>query len=98
MPFSSEVNDFGTERYVNGLIKFIENSSAPITIALQGEWGSGKTSLMNRLERALCTENGSFIGIEINTWEYSMLSSPEVTVFRIMERLIHSLAGNNEKA
>lgn len=98
MPFSSEVNDFGTERYVNGLIKFIENSSAPITIALQGEWGSGKTSLMNRLERALCSENGSFIGIEINTWEYSMLSSPEMTVFRIMERLIHSLAGNNEKA
>ena len=98
MPFCSEINDFGTERYVNGLIKFIENSSAPITIALQGEWGSGKTSLMNRLERALCSENGHFIGIEINTWEYSMLSSPEVTVFRIMERLIHSLAGNNEKA
>ena len=37
IPFSEEVNDFGTERYVNGLIKFIENSSAPITIALQGE-------------------------------------------------------------
>ena len=98
IPFNSEVNDFGTERYVNGLIKFIENSSAPITIALQGEWGSGKTSLMNRLERALCSESGSFVGIEINTWEYSMLSSPEMTVFRIMERLIHSLAGNNEKA
>lgn len=97
-PCNSEVNDFGTERYVNGLIKFIENSSAPITIALQGEWGSGKTSLMNRLERALCSENGSFIGIEINTWEYSMLSSPEATVYRIMEQLILSLAGNNEKA
>lgn len=98
MPFISEVNDFGTERYVNGLIKFIGNSSAPITIALQGEWGSGKTSLMNRLERALCSSDGHFVGIEINTWEYSMLSSPEMTVFRIMERLVHSLAGNNEKA
>lgn len=97
MPYDSEANDFGTQRYVSGLVKFIENSSAPITIALQGEWGSGKTSLMNRLERALCSENGSFIGIEINTWEYSMLSSPEVTVFRIMEQLISSLAENNEK-
>lgn len=98
IPYSEEYNDLGTERYVNGLIKFIENSSAPITIALQGEWGSGKTSLMNRLRDALCSENGPFIGIEINTWEYSMLSSPKVTVFRIIERLVHSLAGNNEKA
>ncbi len=98
IPFDKEDNDFGTERYVDGLIKFIENSSAPITIALQGEWGSGKTSLMNRLERALCSDNGPFIGISINTWEYSMLSSPEITVFRIMERLINSLVGNNEKA
>ena len=46
IPFSEERNDFGTERYVNGLIRFIEQSDAPITIALQGEWGSGKTSLM----------------------------------------------------
>ena len=97
MPFSSDDDDFKTKRYVDGLVTFIENSSAPITIALQGEWGSGKTSLMNRLVRALCSEDGPFIGIEINTWEYSMLSSPEMTVFRIMERLIHSLAGSNEK-
>ena len=98
IPCSSEVNDFGTERYVKGLIKFIENSSAPITIALQGEWGSGKTSLMNRLKQTLCSADGPFVGIEINTWEYSMLSSPETTVFRIMEQLILSLAGNNSKA
>lgn len=50
LPFIENVNDFGTERYVNGLIKFIKNSSAPLTIALQGEWGSGKTSLMTKLE------------------------------------------------
>ncbi len=54
---------------------------------------------MNRLERALChSDNAPFIGVNINTWEYSMLSSPEITVFRIIERLIHDLAGNYEKA
>ncbi len=92
MPFQEDVNDFGTERYVNGLIKFIENSSAPITIALQGEWGSGKTSLMNRLERALCSSPESqFVGVEINTWEYSMMSSPEATVYKILARLVQEL-------
>ena len=92
IPFHASVNDFGTERYVNGLIKFIRNSSAPITIALQGEWGSGKTSLMNRLDKALCGPAGDFTGIKINTWEYSMLSTPEVTVVKIIQKLVASLA------
>lgn len=92
LPFIENVNDFGTERYVNGLIKFIENSSAPLTIALQGEWGSGKTSLMTRLERALCSGPDSpFIGIEINTWEHSMLTSPEATVYKILIHLVQEL-------
>jgi len=92
LPFNENINDFGTERYVNGLIKFIENSSAPITIALQGEWGSGKTSLMTRLERALCsTQDSQFIGIDINTWEYSMMSSPETTVYNILSQLVTQL-------
>lgn len=96
IPFSEDRNDFGTERYVNGLIKFIEQSDAPITIALQGEWGSGKTSLMTRLGRALCTgENSRFVGIEINTWEHSMMSSPEITVYKIMAQLVRELTHNN---
>lgn len=96
IPFKESINDFGTERYVNGLIKFIENSAAPITIALQGEWGSGKTSMMTRLERALCSkENAPFIGVNINTWEYSMMSSPEMTVYKILARLVRELTGEN---
>ena len=94
-PFDEDLNDFGTERYVNGLIKFIENSSTPITIALQGEWGSGKTSLMTRLERALCGSEKDFIGIKINTWEYSMLSSAEETVLKIVERLVRELSSGD---
>ncbi|MDE6415697.1 MAG: KAP family NTPase [Duncaniella sp.] len=98
-PFGENINDFGTERYVNGLIKFIENSSAPITIALQGEWGSGKTSLMNRLGRALCSDdNAPFLGVNINTWEYSMMSSPEMTVYKILARLVSELTGENTES
>lgn len=96
-PYTDEKNDFGTEPYVNGLVKFIENSSTPITIAIQGEWGSGKTSLMNRLKNALCSNNkDSFIGVEINTWEYSMMNTPEVTVMRIIERLISELSSGEK--
>lgn len=57
IPEQQSLSDFGTEGYVKGLVKFIENSATPITIALQGEWGSGKTSLMNRLYQDLCMES-----------------------------------------
>lgn len=99
IPFNENINDFGTERYVNGLIKFIEKSSAPITIALQGEWGSGKTSLMTRLKRELCSlPESSFIGISINTWEHSMMSAPEATVYKILAQLVKELTNEDHQS
>ncbi|MDE6498288.1 MAG: KAP family NTPase [Muribaculaceae bacterium] len=95
-----------TERYVTGLVNFIKDSATPLTIALQGEWGSGKTSLMNTLYEKLCPQDkdkknkftGEFIGITINTWEYSMLATPEVTVFNILGRLVKELSPEDSKA
>ncbi|MDE5784049.1 MAG: KAP family NTPase [Prevotella sp.] len=92
IPLEKDINDFGTERYINGLVEFIKYSVSPLTIALQGEWGSGKTSLMNRLYNQLCNGDNEFVGININTWEYSMLSTPEETVVKIIERLVKALA------
>ena len=98
MPLSESVNDFGVEGYVKGLERFIEHAATPLTIALQGEWGSGKTSLMNRLYNDLCSESKEYIGININTWEYSMLSSPEETVIKIIGELVHSLSKEDPSA
>lgn len=98
IPLHQSTNDFGTEQYVQGLVQFITHSAAPITIALQGEWGSGKTSLMNRLYNDLCAEGKDFIGININTWEYSMLATPEETVVKIIAQLVRELSGSNPKS
>lgn len=92
IPLDEDNNDFGTKCYIEGLVEFIKYSVSPLTIALQGEWGSGKTSLMNLLHNRLCESNGEFIGININTWEYSMLSSPEETVIKIIEQLVKALS------
>jgi hypothetical protein len=87
-------DQFGIEKYKNGLIRFIENSETPITIAIQGEWGSGKTSLMNSLNYSLCGESFSsesfknhvhpFYGVWINTWQYSLMRSQEETLISIV--------------
>jgi len=35
------------EKYSLALSNFITRSDTPITVGLQGEWGTGKTSLMS---------------------------------------------------
>lgn len=79
---------FGIEKYQIGLQQFIRNADTPLTVALQGEWGSGKTSLMNLLKNELCDKDKSpFYGIWINTWQYSLLTSPEHTLLKIISGL-----------
>ena len=86
----SEKDHFGIESYQKGLEKFIRGAQSPITIALQGEWGSGKTSLMNVLKDNLCGEDGNsgdFYPIWINTWEYSLMRNPEDALKEILYKM-----------
>ena len=64
----------GIGDYVDVLSEFIRNCDTPITIALQGDWGSGKTSLMNLIENEIkSTEKDKkrILTIWFNTWQYS---------------------------
>ena len=40
----------GTDKYLESRIRFIKTAQMPTTIAIQGEWGSGKTSMMNQIK------------------------------------------------
>jgi hypothetical protein len=94
---AGEIDLFGIDKYKNGLIRFIENSDTPITIAIQGEWGSGKTSLMNSLQDNLCggyltsgqlkEHSHNFYGVWINTWQYSLMKSETDTLVSIVTGL-----------
>ena len=72
-----DVLDFG--RIAAGLSRFIRNSRTepPLTIAITGPWGTGKSSLMNLLRRDL--ERRRFRTIWFNAWhhqrEESLLAS-----------------------
>lgn len=84
-------DQFGIAPFENGLIRFIENTSTPITIALQGEWGSGKTSLMNSLKNELGDndkDNSPFFSVWLNTWEYALMKDAETTLMEIIVKLI----------
>ena len=65
------------------LIDFIANSSTPITVGIQGELDSGKTSLINSIYHAL-EDRQEVKQIRINSWEYSLLSTPEEALLKIV--------------
>ena len=44
----------GIDKYLEALNRFITSANMPTTIAIQGEWGSGKTSMMNQIKFSLC--------------------------------------------
>ena len=65
----SAVKDlFAIEKYVSGLSAFIQNCNTPMTISIQGTWGTGKTSLMQIVQAKLKEENRSQC-IWFNTWQ-----------------------------
>ena len=74
------------------LSEFIKFTSTPITIALQGEWGSGKTSLMNRLDEQICkAKDTEFYSIWLNTWHYALMKKEEDILFSIINALIEQV-------
>lgn len=98
-------DELGLVNHAEALADFIASSNTPITIGIQGEWGTGKTSMMRMIEDSLSDKDvaqgkgkrqakGSevFIPIRINTWEHSLINEPTSCLFSIMEEIIIELS------
>lgn len=93
-PISKLEQDFlSVEKYAKSLSKFIIQSDTPITIGLQGEWGTGKTSLMSLLlEQFNSDENENQIASSwVNTWEYSMFRGVHETTPSVLKGMLEKL-------
>ena len=76
-------------RYGNVLSNFIRASDTPLTVGLQGEWGTGKTSMLYMLLEHFKSEN--IATSWVNTWEYSMFRSPGETTPAILKGMLTNL-------
>lgn len=77
-PVEKIENDaFGISRYINGLCTFILHCETPMTISIQGDWGSGKTSMMNMVRSKI--EN-SVHTIWFNTWQFSQFQQDNLAI------------------
>lgn len=80
-----EINNFA-----ECIADFAANCETPMTIGLQGDWGSGKTSLMNMIKCHLA--EGDFYKVDINTWHYSMFRQDEYLGIVIIKSLLEELS------
>jgi len=83
--------------YARALKTFIEDCPTPMTIGIQGDWGTGKTSLLNMLRGdEKNTKSGLLMStrclvVNFETWSYSMFndrkSLPTACLYALTERL-----------
>ena len=69
----------GLDVYFDGLAKYIRECRPPMTIAIQGGWGSGKTTAMNIVRSKLekgeeGEEKTKILTLNYNTWQYAWAS------------------------
>lgn len=93
-PVEKIANDtFGITGYVDGLCRFITNCDTPMTISIQGDWGSGKTSMMNMIREKI---KNSVCPIWFNTWQFSQFRMQDELSISLLYSLLDELDYNKE--
>lgn len=66
------VDHLGFKPYISALERFLTNhdSRGPLTISIEGEWGSGKSSFMKQLGERLEKSASKPIVIQFNAWRH----------------------------
>ena len=97
---AADIDRLDIGAHSNALMRFIQHANTPITVGIQGEWGSGKTSLINTLHKDF-EEQKHIKQVWINAWEHSLLSTPEESLLKIISYIIDEIVevdGNKAKA
>lgn len=69
----------------------LDNALAPVTVGIEGDWGSGKTSMLKLLARRL-SDDDSVIVVETHPWEYDPAMDPKATLIAEVLDAIHAEA------
>lgn len=102
-PLESVAQDsLGLRDYAQSLADFIRHCDTPFTVAVQGDWGTGKTSLMRMVERLLkppiAPVGGKHIDIvRFETWQYSQFGSMAALPVSLLATLRQCLSGDPGK-
>ncbi len=86
----------GLRRYASALAKFIVECDTPMTVGIQGDWGAGKTSLMNLIELDLSQRAITPLTFTLNTWQYAQLVQGDALALVVLRALHEKVAGKDQ--
>jgi len=93
-PVASITEDlFHVEVYVDALCQFIETCDTPMTVSIQGDWGSGKTSMLNMMRTKMAD---SIWPVWFNTWQFSQFDMGNSLAFSMMDVLLKGVNCDQE--
>lgn len=86
--------------YIDALSDFVMTCKTPMTISIQGEWGSGKTSFINMMREKLKEEKEKdkvlVLPEVFNTWQYSQFELGDQLPIVLIGKLIKACGGDNK--
>ena len=86
----AEIDKFSIQGYITGLNKFLKACSTPMTLSIQGAWGTGKTSIMQFVKKPL-DEDSKIKTVWFNTWQYSQFNMDNYLAVSLLSGIIESL-------
>lgn len=102
--FDDSYDLFEVKPYIEALSDFIRESATPITIALQGGWGTGKTSFINLINKQLnpikrlgepdiakTYDKSPIITVNFNTWQYTQFNLEQNLGISFLSYIINKL-------
>lgn len=90
---AATVDLFNINKHLDGLSRFIKACNTPMTISIQGSWGSGKTSIMKMVEHEI---EKDVIPVFFNTWQFSQFDLGNSLAFSMIKVLLNKLHDNDE--
>lgn len=85
---AATVDLFNINKHLDGLSRFIKACNTPMTISIQGSWGSGKTSIMKMVEHEI---EKDVIPVFFNTWQFSQFDLGNSLAFSMIKVLLNKL-------
>ena len=67
--------------YANAIANIVRNSQPKFTIGIFGDWGTGKTTLINAIDKILQTDK-DLIRIKLEAWRYKQEQFPLVSLLK----------------
>ena len=85
---AATVDLFNINKHLDGLSRFIKACNTPMTISIQGSWGSGKTSIMKMVQHEI---EKDVIPVFFNTWQFSQFELGNSLAFSMIKVFLNKL-------